>query len=276
MEEGDASVHGVWAIIMYRYFLLLKSFLIISVKRELEYRTNTMLNVVLSFVWVGTTYLVLSVIYSQAGKIAGWSMNDTMLLIMVYYVISTILRTFVTPSIIDFATSIRLGKLDLLLTKPVDTQFMTSCQKLNLIRSLRGFLMFGALVYFVQQYYPVSIPVAALAFLFGILGILGMYALYYIFATASFWFENIWNLEEIFFSMLEAGKQPFDIYQGSLRMVALYIIPVAGIGAIPTLIILNKVSPLTLFMFAATTLGLFLTSRIFLFFALRRYASASS
>lgn len=261
---------------MYRYLLLLKSFLVISVKRELEYRTNTILNVLLSFVWVGTTYLILSVIYSQAGKIAGWSMNDTMLLVMVYYVISTILRTFITPSIIEYATNIRLGKLDLLLTKPVDIQFMTSFQKMNLIRSLRGFLMFGVLLYYVQHYYPVSLFTAALAFIFGFLGILGMYALYYIFATACFWFENIWNLEEIFFSMLEAGKQPFDIYQGSLRLIALYILPVAGIGAIPALIILHHISPLTLFFFACATIGLFIASRIFLHFALRQYTSASS
>lgn len=261
---------------MYRYFLLLKSFFVISIKRELEYRTNTVLSVAFSFVWVGTTYLVLSVVFGQAGKIAGWSLSDTTLLIMVYYVISTILRTFVTPSIVDFAQSIRLGRLDLLLTKPVDTQFMTSCQKLNLIRSLRGFLMFGVLILYIQHSYPISFPIAALAFMFGILGVLGMYALYYILATTSFWLENIWNLEEIFFSMLEVGKQPFDIYQGPLRLIALYIIPVAGIGAIPTLIMLHRISPLSLTLFAIATICLFIFSRIFLFFALRRYASASS
>lgn len=245
-------------------------------KRELEYRTNTFLSVLLSFVWVGTTYLVVSVVFGQAGKVAGWSFQDTALLILVYYVISTILRTFITPSIIEFSQNIRLGKLDLLLTKPVDTQFMTSCQKLNLIRSTRGFLMFILLVLYIVKFYPISIPTAFLAFVFGILGILGMYALYYIIATASFWFENIWNLEEIFFSMLEAGKQPFDIYRGPLRLVALYILPVAGIGAIPTLIILHKISPITLLLFGGTTCGLFLFSRVFLKYALRQYTSANS
>ncbi len=261
---------------MYRYLLLLKSFLVISIKRELEYRTNTILSVAFSFVWVGTTYLVLSVVFGQAGKIAGWSLSDTTLLIMVYYVISTILRTFITPSIVDFAQSIRLGRLDLLLTKPVDTQFMTSCQKLNLIRSIRGILMFVLLIFYVQHFHPISASTALLAFVFGILGVFGMYALYYILATTSFWLENIWNLEEIFFSMLEVGKQPFDIYQGPLRLIALYIVPVAGIGAIPTLIILHRISPTSLTLFALATLGLFLFSRIFLQFALRRYASASS
>jgi len=261
---------------MKRYLTLLHNFLVISLKRELEYRTNTILSVLFSFVWVVTTYIITTVVFGQAGKIAGWSIHDAILLILVYYVISTFLRTFIAPSIIDFSQNIRLGKLDLLLTKPVDVQFMTSCQKLNMIRSIRGFFMFVVLMLYATQYYPISLFTACLAFVFGILGILGMYAAYYLLATASFWFENIWNLEELFMSMYEAGKHPFDIYQGPLRAVALYILPVAGIGAIPTLIIRHAISPFTLALFACSTLFLFFLSRIFLRYALRQYTSASS
>ena len=120
-----------------------------------------------------------------------------------------------------------IGELDLLLTKPVDTQFyIVKTQSHSL--SSRIPYVWPCLVYptFLSHHFRQHSCVRV-----WILGVVGMYALYYILATTSL--ARKYLEFEKSFSMLEV-KQPF-IYQG--HFVWLYIIPVAGIGAIPTLII---------------------------------------
>jgi ABC-2 type transport system permease protein len=227
--------------------------------------------------WMGTTYLVINVVFTQAGTIAGWTRSEVVLLTLIYYVTSTFIRTFIVQNMVILVRSIRKGELDFILTKPLDPQFLISFQKINLIRGVRMLAALFLVMYYIHTHFAF---IDAAHILFGtalaLLGLIGSYALYFAIALLGFWFENIWNLEEIFFGILETGKQPLDIYRGLLRFITVSVIPVAGISAIPTLALLGKLDQQTLWAFVIAVFFMIILTRKWFFFALRRYSSASS
>lgn len=262
---------------MKRYFSLFHQFATYAIKSELEFRISTLSHFLFSFVWVFTTYIVINVVYSQAGKVAGWTRQDALLLLLVYYITSTIIKNLVTPSVIEFVEKIRRGDLDFMLTKPVDTQFLISVQKMRVITSTRSIVMFVLLlVYMMQIHLQPGLLQIGTAIVVAIAGIIGMYALYFFIATLSIWLENVWNIDEIFMDALEMSKHPYQIYPQALRSVLIYIFPVAAISSLPTAALLNRLDPFLAVTFILSSLVLFFLSRKFFHFAIRSYRSASS
>lgn len=277
MEQRREVLHGLWSLNMKRYFLLLSKFFSYAVKAELEFRLSSVSLILFSYVWIYMTYVLLNITFAQAGKVAGWSREEALLLVLIYYVTSTVIRSYVNPSLMDFVEKIRKGELDFVLTKPVDTQFLLSLQKMNVIISLRGLVMFGVVIYYVHRLQlgvgPIEIGQAVLL---ATVGIIGIYSFFFIIATLAIWLENIWNLEEIFYEAFEVSKQPLDIYPKVIRATLLYVFPIIGISSLPALALLHRLDPVLGVSFVVSCLILFIVSRAFFYFAIRRYASASS
>lgn len=262
---------------MKRYLSLFKQFATYATKAELEFRLSTMSYFVFSFIWVFTTYIVVNVVYSRAGKVAGWTREEALLLVLVYYVTSSIIKNFVTPSVIELVEKIRKGELDFILTKPVDTQFLLAMQKLRIVTSSRALVMFTLLIIYMSRInlHPDLLQIGT-AVVVAIAGIIGMYAFYFFIATLSIWLENMWNIDEVFIEALEMSKHPYQIYPPALRTALIYVFPVVAISSLPTVALLNRLDPLLAITFVISSFVLLFLSRKFFYFAVKRYASASS
>ena len=103
-----------------------------------------------------------------------------------------------------------------------------------------------------------------------------LYSLWFSLAALSIWFVKVWNATEVLRYTLVAGRYPVSAYPPALRLVFVFVLPVAFMTTVPSQALLGQGS----WPWAAGSLlmavGSLLASRWFWRFALRHYTSASS
>jgi ABC-2 type transport system permease protein len=64
-------------------------------------------------------------------------------------------------------------------------------------------------------------------------GLLLVYSLLLVLSTLSFWFVRVENLLAIFWSFLDAGRFPVDLYPGWLRVTLSTVVPIGIAVTVP-------------------------------------------
>lgn len=256
---------------------LIRSHLAYNLKRELEFRFNLAFFLFFNTLWIFVNFGAIFLIFNQAGTVAGWTSRDAYLLLFVYYLIAPFIRAFIIPGVEQMPELVRRGTLDFYLLKPVDPQFLISIKTIYWNQAIRPIAMLFVIPWYLFQINLSVSPFNWLMFLIvAFASVLGVYSAYFIISCFSFWFENIWNLEDLYREIMDISKLPADIFTGFLKNIIIFVIPVALIASIPTQILLGKINWYFSFIVFANSLILFVISRLCFKFALRRYGSASS
>ena len=109
-----------------RYFRLLKTFYKNAILAELEYRANFFVNIVTNLFWLSWSLIGLQVFFNHTDQIGGWTYDEALVVIGVFNVAFGFMEVFLTPNILEIGNQVRLGTLDFVLTKPINSQFMVS------------------------------------------------------------------------------------------------------------------------------------------------------
>jgi ABC-2 type transport system permease protein len=107
-------------------------------------------------------------------------------------------------------------------------------------------------------------------------GLLLVYSLLLVLSTLSFWFVRVENLLAVFWSFLDAGRFPVDIYPGWLRITLSTVVPIGIAITIPAEAVSGR---LEWFGFAAMLVGTVVVSWFAGWFwrrGLRSYTGASA
>lgn len=243
---------------------------------DLEFRLNFFLWTISNTVWSLLTVVTVQFVYNQVDSIAGWDKNDAYVLAIVNSLIISLLWAFVLPSLTRFHNLTRKGELDFLLLKPLNTRFLISSKTIEFDMYPRMIVLFALLVIFLQSHF--SIPfINWVLFGFSLLvGTVIFYNFAYILATTNFWLVNVFNLENLFDSIYDLGRLPVGIFKGGVKLVFIYVVPMAFLGTYSTQILLGKSGWETLVSYLITLIVGALFSQWFWNFALKRYSSASS
>jgi len=89
-------------------------------------------------------------------------------------------------------------------------------------------------------------------------------------------FIKIGAMHELFLSALKFLEYPQNIYKGMIRILMIYIIPLATVSNVPAEKILGKVGMIDTIEIVLLSLVFFMLTRICYRLALKRYSSASS
>lgn len=259
-----------------RYLRVYKSFLVSSFQRELEFRANFIAKIVMSCAWVAFTLITLFVLFSRTTTVAGWNRSQVLILTSTVFFMEALMRGLFM-SLMEIPGMARLGTLDFVLTKPIDSQFWVSMRKFNLEQIGMLLVGFGILVYNIAASGSHSDPLSVLAYVVSVFCAL---AIYYSFAlilmTLGIFFmriDNMWVLSEM---SLEIARYPLDIYASAVQRILIYIIPLGLLSTIPARQLLQgfQLGPLALSLGWACLA--FWGSRAFWKYATRHYSSASS
>ncbi len=261
---------------MRRFWRIYRTFLTSSLARELEFRANFFAKIAQNGVWVTFFVLILLVIYSRTKTVAGWSQGDAMILASSCFLMNAIVMAF-TMSLMEIPEQVRLGTLDFVLTKPIDTQFWISCRKFNFDQI--GTLLVGValVVIGVVQNHASPSPLAWLGFL-SLLGssVLIFYAFNLTLMTLGIWWvkvDNLWVLSE---SVVQVARFPIDIYGSTMKRLFLYAVPLGFLATVPTRQLTVGFDGVMVLLGITWSIVAMVVSRLFWRFALRSYASASS
>jgi viologen exporter family transport system permease protein len=260
-----------------RYLRLLWLFAQTEFQFAVEYRANLVLDLFEEVVVVATSLIAVSVLFTHTGTLNGWSLGQMIVLLGVYYLIQGAQSVVFEVSLERFMEHIRLGTLDFILIKPVNSQFMVSTRHVQLAQvaqALFGLGLVGAGVAQVGAVVGVGDVVRFAVTLF--CGLSLVYCVILILSTIAFWATRIENLLAIFWSFLDAGRFPVDVYPGWLRVTLSTVVPIGVAVTVPAQAIAGRLDTIGLIVMVAGSVAVFAFATWFWRVGVRNYTGASA
>jgi ABC-2 type transport system permease protein len=257
------------------YLVMLRNSLI----REMNFKLNFLLWIVVESLWFVGQLVFIQVIFNQVTALGDWTKWDMVLLVGTHQIISQIFQAFFYTNLTNLPELVRTGKLDFVLLQPVDAQFTASLRQFSLDSMVSGLVGVAIVTYslFKLSLFP-SPGQIALYLVTMLLGIAIHYAVLFSLATVSFWTTRSQGLVWGYFSIMNLARYPDVIFKGLIKFVFSWMVPVIVVTNVPARVLIHASQPpwwLILHLLLASALMLFL-SRILWRFALNRYQSASS
>src|SRR6476646_3116459 len=106
-----------------RHGRLWARFLAQAIARETQFRAQFSATVGVGLIQLVLALIPVWLLFDYATTINGWSRADVLALVGLYQIISGLLASFVAPNMNRLSTAIRQGDLDLILIRPVSSQF---------------------------------------------------------------------------------------------------------------------------------------------------------
>jgi viologen exporter family transport system permease protein len=257
------------------YSIMLRNSLI----REMSFKANFVLWMVVEVLWFCGQIVFFSIIFGQVDRIGDWTKWEVVLLVGTHQMIAQLFQAFFFVNVANIPELVRTGKLDSLLVLPVDSQFAVSTKQFGLDSVINAALGGVVVCFSLAQLGIVPNPMSILLYLVALLfGVAVHYSIMLSLAAVSFWIIRAQGLVYGYFNFLNIARYPDVIYPWLFRIVFGWVIPVVIIANIPARLLIKPLGqPLWLMfhlMIASTIV--FGLSRAFWRFALRHYASASS
>jgi ABC-2 type transport system permease protein len=250
-----------------------------SLIREMSFKANFLLWMLVEVLWFVGQIVFFSIIFGNVDRIGDWTKWEVVLLVGTHQMISQLFQAFFFVNVANIPELVRTGKLDSLLVLPIDGQFAVSTKQFGL-DSIVNAAVGGMVVIFSLSklgYVPglMSILLYLVAVCFGIAV---HYSIMLSLAAVSFWIVRAQGLVYGYFNFLNIARYPDTIFPRLFKIIFGWVIPVVIVANIPARLLIESFGqplPLMLQLVVASTV-VFGLSRVFWSFALKRYSSASS
>lgn len=242
-----------------------------------SYRANLINNMLSDFTWGIFSIVSILLLTSNVTAIYGSSRTEILLLTTLYAMFIGIFHTFLSGSLDALAETIYLGKLDPILTKPVDTQFSVSTLHVSFTNFFR--IIFGSIlsVYFLQQLHITVSLIIFINYLMLILcGLIILYSIWFLLITLTVWNPRLSNVLDLLYTTGSVSRYPQEMYRHLGDYVFLFLLPMILIVNTPMKALLGKITLFDELQLLLISFIFFVASRKFWQFALRHYTSASS
>jgi ABC-2 type transport system permease protein len=266
-------------VTLRRYLRLLRAQLRMSATTAMQYRTEFLLKGALALFWIAVTLVPSIVVFSRRQVVAGWTYEQSLVVLAWFTLLKAILEGGVTPSLLSVVEGVRNGSLDFVLLKPADAQFMVSTSKFEPWRVV-DFLGAGAIFLYAFEKmgrWPTGDDVVK-AVLLLLVAVLLLYSIWILVISASFWVVRMDNLSYLFSSIFDAGRWPINAFQSQLlRWIFTYVFPLAAMTTFPAQALLGQLANKNTTAWAvAGGVAFAVLARLVWTRAVRFYTSASS
>src|SRR5450432_4738566 len=103
-----------------------------SVAREMSFKGNFILWIIVELLWFGLQLSFVTVVYSQTNSVGTWTKWQMVLLVGASNFIQQVYQAFFLVNCTNLSELIRTGKMDFLLLLPVNTRFIVSLRQVDL------------------------------------------------------------------------------------------------------------------------------------------------
>lgn len=266
-----------------RYLRLYGAFLRYCLVRELGFRVNFLARATSELLWLVLLVMFFHLIYQQTTSIGDWSFDHYLFFMGTGMILNALVDSFFLDNCTNFAELIRTGDLDFALTKPIDEQFLLSCQRVDW-STIPKLLVGGGLLVYALRHEAASItPIRVFNYtLLLAAGLVVLYSLMLMMASSSVWVIRTHSLYEVWFYVTQFARYPAEIYGANyagqaLRFVLMFLLPVLLAINVPARYGVRKLDdPLLAAYLVGVAAVSLAASRWFFRFALTRYRSASS
>ena len=130
-----------------------------SVTRELMFKGNFLLWIVVETLWFALQFSFIGVLYLHTDSIGSWTKWEVVLLIGASHFIQQIFQAFFLINCTNLSELVRTGKLDFLLLLPVNTRFVVSLRQVDLGAFVNAASAIAVMTY--ARSSPAPVPLAA-------------------------------------------------------------------------------------------------------------------
>lgn len=259
------------------YYRIIKTLLKTSFIAELEFRSNIALKIFNDFIWYSIQISVFEVLYLHTSQISGWSLGKIKVFLGCLFLSDTINMITYHENLEQLSERVRKGELDLILAKPVNSQFMLSMYRLNPSYIFNFFICFSWLIYSLySELHTISllIIIKILILVFSSNAI--MYSLRFIVAATTVAVGRAENLSQIWYALFRMSLKPDFVYPPWLRYILLFVVPLAFVASVPSHILLGARTDLWLLISVVLSMIFLSLSSLYWRWIIRKYSSASS
>lgn len=259
-----------------KYLALLRSFFKASLIAELEYRFNITARIFTDIMWYAAQLSIFEVLFRHTSNLNGWNLGETRVFMGLLFVTDALYMMMFSENLDRMGEKVRRGDLDLLLVKPVNSQWMISFQKVSVAYIGNLFIAFGWLLWSLNRIEDVQWLRLGWIFLTVPISLAIVYSIRFMVSATALYFTRADAVNYIWYQVYRLGTRPHDVYPMVLRYAVLSLIPIAFLASVPAQLILGKSGPLPLVVGFGLALGLLKLSTMFWRRGLRSYGSASS
>jgi len=260
-----------------RHARLWRACFALALVRETQFRVNILTTVVIGLVQVGIGLIPILLLFSYTGEVRGWSQADVIVLLGLHGTMTGLLAMFVGRNMWEMTEYVTRGNLDLLLIRPVNTQFHVTTRW---VRPDQAFnVVTGLIVTGFGIARTGTVPGAAdriqatIVFLAGFVLIACAWsALSYL----AFWTHSVSTVIMFFQDVMQAGRYPVTFFPGAVRALFTAIVPLAFATTFPAQAITGGISWWLVGASVAFAIVAIALLRLLWNHAIRRYSSASS
>ncbi|MDR0731247.1 MAG: ABC-2 family transporter protein [Treponema sp.] len=260
-----------------RYLAIYGLFVKFSIMSQMEYRLNFFISagVQLAHICTKLTYIV--VLYSTGVVINGFSPDEMTIMIGTYTALSGV---FVSLFLINFdglSGHIQRGTLDTYIVKPISLQFIATLRHVDLAFAFVSLIAGGVMVALGWSRAGVAFtPLKILGFLgFVFWGLFLTYSVFLIPNILCFWTTASSGVSALVGQLWDFNNMPMTIYDGLIKVLGTFIIPVFLITNMGGLFVLEKLSPAMIAWSILAPVVFFIISRILWNRGMKRYVSVS-
>jgi ABC-2 type transport system permease protein len=260
-----------------RLLRLAFTYLRIGIVNEMQYRVNFFIQLLQSFISLGTGLIGLALVYNYTNELGGWTKPELLAVMGVYIFMGGIINAAIQPNMGRLMEEIQEGMLDYTLTKPADGQVLASIREFRLwqlVDVVVGLVVLGVAVGQIHEQIGL---VEALEFCAAlIMGAVMIYCFWIMLTSTAFWIVRVNDMINLFQGVYAAGRWPVGIYPDWLRLGLTFLVPVAFAVTVPAEALTGHLQPLTLLGAVGLTLLLVVLARLVWRLGVRNYSGASA
>src|SRR5438552_5752445 len=251
---------------MRRYLEIWGIMLRNSLIRELSFKANFILWMIVEVLWFCGQIVFFSIIFGQVDRIGDWTKWEVILLVGTHQMIAQLFQAFFFVNVANIPELVRTGRLDSLLVLPIDSQFAVSTKHFALDSIVNAALGGVVVCVSLSQLGVMPNPLSVLLYLSALgFGVAVHYSIMLALAAVSFWIVRAQGLVDGYFNFLNIARYPDVIFPRIFRLLFGWIIPVVIIANIPARLLIKSFGqpfPLMLHLIVASTI-VFWLSRVF-------------
>ncbi|MEI7972778.1 MAG: ABC-2 family transporter protein [Bdellovibrio sp.] len=206
---------------------------------DLEYRANYITRLMVDMIWYAAQITVFETLYRHTHRIGELNRDQSRVFLGILFVVDALYMIFFSENLDHFSEKVSKGDLDLILSKPVSSQFLASMQKAN--TAILGNLLFG-LCWWTWSLWKIPDLSWIQFFMCLVLilcGVLISYSIRILLASTSIRFTRSENLQYLYWQIYKLGMRPDSIYPQALRWALATVLPMALLASLPTSILLG-------------------------------------
>ncbi len=261
-----------------RYWIIYRALWQNSVVREMSFKSNFLLWIVVELLWFGLQLCFIGVIYLHTDHIGDWTKWEVVMLVGASHFIQELYQAFFLTNCTQISELIRTGRMDFMLLLPANTRFLVSLRQVDLGGFVNAATAIGVMVYAARQLHlaPSAGQIAGFVLLCTA-GILIHYSLMFLLATVAFWTVRAQGIIWGYYNLFNIARLPDAAFHGFFKVFFTFGIPMLLVSNVPVRLLTSRLgSPGPMLLLAGMTAVCFVVSELFWRFAIRHYTSASA